>query len=294
VWVWVDSIVRKYPPFRGCSTSAHSPPVAQDLSSLNWRVILDPPAPGDWNMAVDHALATMASAGEGFLRLYAWGTPTISFGRNEPVLNRYSPDRLRDAAIGVVRRPTGGRAVVHDREVTYAVVVPERALGGPRATYAVVHRALARALVTLGVPAVLAARGRSRALRPDAGPCFGEPAPGEVVVNGRKLVGSAQARIGGILLQHGSLILSGDQRILDAIAVGPLRAGSGDQEPATSVSEILGREPAPQVVELALLDAFRTELGGKGWQQKALEPSVRREAERLRSRYASTEWTWRR
>src|SRR5690606_17502269 len=96
-------------------------------------------------------------------------------------------------AVDFVRRPTGGRAVLHDRELTYAVVVPHRALGGPRAAYRAINEALVMGLRALGVDASVSERGR--VLPPDAGPCFQVAAPGEVVADGRKLVGSAQARL---------------------------------------------------------------------------------------------------
>src|SRR5690606_669373 len=104
-------------------------------------------------------------------------------------------------------RPTGGREVLHDRELTYAVVVPLRAFGGLRALHRLVNGALVEALRSLGVAADLAPPD-GRALRPDAGPCFGGPAEGEVTVGGRKLIGSAQVRVGGAVLQHGSLRLA--------------------------------------------------------------------------------------
>jgi len=289
---------------------------------MHWRVIVDPPATGDWNMAVDHALAEAVSPGEGVLRFYRWAPATVSFGRNEPAEGIYSPALIRDSGAGVVRRPTGGRAVFHDRELTYSVVVPLRALGGARATYVSVHEAIAEGLSTLGMPTVLASPPEGRSATPDAGPCFAQPAGGEVLVHGRKLVGSAQARMGANLLQHGSLILGGDQRILDSFTMRPLPSGDGPDEDSDersdvkpdgrasegplledaelsgsaeiSVREVLGEVPQISLIEEAVLAGFRNRFGGTGWERDELEPSVHRSAEGARLKYGSQEWTWRR
>ena len=172
-----------------------------DTEALRWRILVDPPSSGSTNMAVDHALAACLSPGEAVLRIYRWSGPTVSFGRNEPAHDRYGPALGRDAGIEFVRRPTGGRAVLHDRELTYAAVLPGPSRGGLKAAYGLINRGLVEALSSLGVPAQMAA-GRGPPAGPDSGPCFDEPAPGEVTVAGRKLVGSAQARLEGALLQR--------------------------------------------------------------------------------------------
>ncbi len=166
-------------------------------------------------MAVDHALATCLGPGEGVLRLYRWASPTASFGRNEPARGRYDLEAAQRAGIEFVRRPTGGRAVLHDRELTYAVALPVTSGMSLRAVYRMVNEGLVKALGALGVPATMAS-AEGRALSPAAGPCFRRPSEGEVTVEGRKLVGSAQARIGSAILQHGSLLLGpGQERLAD-------------------------------------------------------------------------------
>src|SRR5690606_15779633 len=114
---------------------------------------------------------------------------------------------LAQNGIEVVRRPTGGRAVLHDRELTYSVVIPDRLFASPRTAYATINGALAEALRTFGV-AALSTPDTASAARPSLVPCFVEPAPGELLVDGRKIVGSAQVRIGGVILQHGSIMLA--------------------------------------------------------------------------------------
>ncbi len=154
-------------------------------------------------MAADEALLDrVVRSGGALLRLYRWDPPTLSIGRNQPM-----------AAVGVptVRRPTGGKAVWHEHEVTYAVAAPIELFGSLRNAYCEIHTRLATALRSLGVKARLAPNRPT--VRPSDGPtsCFAASVGGEIVVHGRKLVGSAQVRRRDALLQHGSILLDGTQ-----------------------------------------------------------------------------------
>ena len=246
-------------------------------------------------MALDHALAAMGSPGEGVVRFYGWAAPTVSFGRNEPADGLYDDAEAARHGIDFVRRPTGGRAVLHDAELTYAVVVGDRMPGGPRKLYARIHEALARGLARLGAEVSVA--GRGDALPPNAGPCFRVPASGEVVARGRKLVGSAQVRLGGALLQHGSIILEGDQSILAVLR--KEREGARKSEEAASIASaatlrsLIGAV-VPDTLIAALAEAFRLELGGS-WRTGRYHERELDEADRLeRERYSDPGWTWRR
>lgn len=278
--------------------SAESPAAAPRRTSappLDWRLLRDPPLPGPRNMALDHALAACLQQGEAVLRLYGWSRPTVSFGRNEPARVLYSrppgeqgDEREAEAAPALdhVRRPTGGRAVVHWRELTYAVIAPLDAWGGLRAAYVAINEGLGGALRRLGVPVELAGPpAGAPALRPDAGPCFRQPAPGEVTVAGRKLVGSAQARLEGALLQHGSILVDDDQGLL----------GGGDR-PA-SLRELVGDVSIDELTDVVAM-SLRETFGGTwmaggapaGYRPRELEAAERLESER----YARDSWTWRR
>src|SRR5690349_530391 len=106
-------------------TAASPPPLSQ-----SWRLLLTLPADGAWNMALDEALMEHARrTNEWVLRVYAWSAPTLSFGRNQRALGVYLPERLERDAVSVVRRPTGGRAILHWREITYSVVAPANEAG---------------------------------------------------------------------------------------------------------------------------------------------------------------------
>ena len=274
--------------------------------ALRWRVLVDPPFSGPKNMAVDHALAACSSPGEAVLRIYRWSCPTVSFGRNEPARDRYDPAVGHDIGIEFVRRPTGGRAVLHDRELTYAAVLPCPTPGGLRTMYRLINRGLVRALCSLGVPAAMAG-GRGSPAAPDAGPCFQEPAPGEVTVAGRKLVGSAQARLEGALLQHGSLLIGPGQERLLALrsALGSIPADSrmgGNRgvsgryervQAPVSLEEVLNRAPPWYDLVQAVISGLSGVIGGDWYQGELTEPE-RVKSMALTERYASEEWTWRR
>lgn len=257
---------------------------------LCWSLVLDGASPGARNMARDHALAEALDPGRGVLRLYRWTRPTLSFGRNEPALELYDRDAVERGRNDVVRRPTGGRAVFHHHEVTYAAVTPLRALGGVRESYRLVNAALVRGLAELGVTADIApGPSGERAAPVSAGPCFREPAEGEVTVEGRKLVGSAQARIGRGLLQHGSILLDDDQDVVERLV------RSGGREPASrpaTLGHVMGSTPGPNDVADAVVAGFRAVMGGR-WD--GVPPDTADAEERLvEERYAREEWTWRR
>ncbi|MBI4539800.1 MAG: lipoate--protein ligase family protein [Gemmatimonadetes bacterium] len=257
------------------------------MHRLSWRILLHEPRCGAENMAIDHALAAAATPVTGVLRLYRWSEPTISFGRNEPARGRYDAEGARARGVAFVRRPTGGRAVLHDRELTYAVIVPLRDVRGLRALYVRINEALRSALAELGVAARIADGAEGARAERTSAPCFLAAAPGELVVAGRKLVGSAQVRVGGALLQHGSLLLDGDQG-----AVLELGGGSAGAPPAT-LAGLLSEAPPWEAVAKAVIRGFQRTLAA-GERVSALRPRETELAEAYRERYASPEWTWRR
>ena len=189
-----------------------------------WAWLASPPLDGVTNMAIDAALLDIVAEGDGTAvwRCYAWAQPTVSFGRNERTAGRFSDQSVRAAGLSAVRRPTGGRALLHAREVTYSVTMPLDPRAPWQAGYAAVNAVLLRALHRLGVPAQLVAPHQTHAVTPDGPLCFDQPAAGEIVVDGRKLVGSAVWRQGGAYLQHGSILLADDQPRLATAALCPM------------------------------------------------------------------------
>ena len=177
-------------------------------------------------MAVDSALLAAApDRAFGVWRTYAWTNPTVSFGRHEATRNRFSPESLAAAGLDVVRRPTGGRALLHDAEVTYSVTLPIGDGTPWKHVYSSVNRILLVALRSLGVAAHLVPDSAKSTLRPDGPLCFEQPSPGEIVVQGAKISGSAVWRERGAYLQHGSILLhDGQQRLRSAMIPGARRS----------------------------------------------------------------------
>jgi len=258
-------------------------------SNRRWRFLVAPPRSGAENMARDVALqARAARTGEAVFSIYTWMRPTLSFGRNQTAAGLYDLERIRAAKIDVVRRPTGGRAILHHREVTYSVTAPieDESL---HTTYSAINRILQLRLSTLGV-LVEAAAGSPRVEAPDIRPCFESPAKGELVADGAKLVGSAQWRENGALLQHGSILVDDDQSSLLNLAVTPV--GSESWSPPASMQSLLGRAPDAAEVAIAMRDAVR-----------ALEDAELTDLDEREVRAAMFErvpqfldegWTWRR
>jgi lipoyl(octanoyl) transferase len=263
-----------------------------------FRLLLTPPLPGPDNMAIDDALLDRARAtGESVLRVYAWDRPTLSFGRHQTARALYDPRRLEARGVDVVRRPTGGRAVLHHREVTYSVTAPLADEGSLRASYARINRLLLDGLRRLGVDARLAAPA-GRAPLPDGAPCFETPTEGELVAatdGGRaearlaKLVGSAQWRDDGALLQHGSILVDDDQTRVGELATRPLPT----VPPPATLRQALGRAPSLEEVADALFAAARA-LEDPDATPLCVDAPLREAADRARARYADAAWTWRR
>jgi lipoyl(octanoyl) transferase len=188
----------------------------------------------------------------------------------------------------VVRRPTGGRAILHDREITYSVTAPTDGAGDLRSSYERINRLLVHALRGLGVDARIAAP-TNRAAFPGLAPCFDEPAAGELTVNDRKLAGSAQWRADGALLQHGSILIADDQSLLNQLTIAEQPR---IPTPAT-LGEAMGRAPEFREIAGALTEAVRQ------LEDSAAEPFTGNEGFRARTsalvvRYMDDAWTWRR
>jgi len=262
------------------------PPSSSDFlrQGLTWQLLIDAAGrPAAENMAVDEALLLAADrTGAAFLRLYHWTPPALSFGRNEPALRRYDRAAIERLGLAVVRRPTGGRAVWHEHEVTYAVAAPMAVFGSPRRAYCAIHARLADALCALGAPAELAPDGhgdaRERGAR-GAGPCFAAPVGGEVTVGGRKVVGSAQVRHGAAFLQHGSILLDGTQEMIARVS---RRAGTAPA--ATTLSAALGRAVSFDGVARAIVAAWG----------EPLTPSAPVRPRPSSTAFTDPAWTWRR
>lgn len=244
----------------------HLPLSTSPLPRATWRVLHTPPAPGAWNMAVDEALLESVGRGEAppTLRLYAWDPPCLSLGYAQPFSD---VDQAALAARGWqwVRRPTGGRAILHTDELTYSVTAPPaepRVRGSVLESYQRLAAALLHALHLIQVPAHSEQSFPLPAGADPQGPvCFEVPSHWEITVGGKKLIGSAQTRRKTGVLQHGSLPLAGDlTRITRALAF-PDEASRAEAAKrllahATTLETALARPVSWEVAAAAFVRAF--------------------------------------
>lgn len=222
-----------------------------------------PPRAGSVLMAEDLALLEQAERGEleATLRFYEWSEPTVSLGFHQPeqVLDA---ERLRVARMPWVRRPTGGAAVLHSEELTYAIVIPDVADARAAArVQELVSRAIALGLRDVGVEADADSRGEPLTALPNRGSCFVRTSRWEVTARGRKIVGSAQRRLTRAILQHGSILTGDDHlRITDFLRVSNdaerelLRRKLAEK--ATSVAAELGHAIPMEKLRAALTASF--------------------------------------
>jgi len=298
-----------------------------------WRLLHTPSAPGAWNMAVDEAILESMATGQAppTLRLYSWHPWCLSLGYFQPfaLVNTAACKR---SGIDIVRRPTGGSAILHAQELTYSLIAPmnEPLVAGDILTsYRKIAAALVAGLRGLGLPVELA-QGEgpgnrhqtvgsvnlntfiSDGIVPDHGqtdkaglqtmvrpaPCFIRPSAYEIMARGKKLVGSAQMRRNGMLLQHGAIPLTGDPAAILALLNLPQdeqqAARRSLEEHATTVEACLGRPITFDQVAEALVEGFR-QAWGVDFALGALSPEEEYLAQRLAAnKYSHTTWTERR
>jgi len=270
----------------------------------HWRLIVDDePRSGAANMALDQAVAEACAAGASSptLRFYRWQPPAVSLGRHQP-LAEVDLDAVQERGYEVVRRPTGGRAILHTDELTYSVAASAdepRVEGSIMDAYLRLSNALLAGLRSLGLDADKAP-GSVRAGPDVSAACFEVPSAYEITASGRKLLGSAQSRRAGYVLQHGSLPLIGDLgRLIDVLALPDgERTALRDELTARAITlaDALGVMPdAPQAqfatVAHALREGFAATLNLTLDAGQFTPAEVRRAAELIRELFANPEWT---
>lgn len=248
-----------------------------------WRVIIDDAADGPWNMAVDRAVLAAHAEGDAppTLRLYRWQPATVSLGRFQKLAD-IDVDYCVSTGIGICRRPTGGRGVLHADEVTYSIVagVRDGLPRGVRDSYRFLSTALAEAYRTLGVDAALTSRDRGTR----SGACYLHATAADLSLGAAKLSGSAQVWERDSCLQHGSFVLSRD---LDREArVFALDADAADalSSTASTISQALGWRPCGDAVITAVREGVARSLGVT-LTRGSLTHSEREEAMRLRAEF---------
>jgi lipoyl(octanoyl) transferase len=285
------------------------------FSPEKWRLIQTPPASGAWNMAVDEAIleSVISDTSPATLRLYSWSPACLSLGYAQPFRD-VEQAALKAREVELVRRPTGGRAILHCDELTYSVIgceIDPRLAGGVLESYCVLSLALLEALHLLGIPAqalekpvspgTISENISSAASTPkksgEQNPvCFEVPSNYEITVDGKKLIGSAQARRKKGVLQHGTLPLKGDlARIVNVLRfrdeAARERAASRLLERAVTAESVVGRIISWEQAASAFMTAFSQVLNLE-LESGELSPVEKRRADELvLEKYAHPEWT---
>ena len=241
------------------------------LTKHRWRLLNNGAASGAWNMAVDEAIMEFCRQGRvpPTLRFYCWQPPCLSIGYFQEVGLDVDISKCLDLGIDLVRRPSGGKSILHDKEVTYSVASSEDDVlisGNIAQSHRKISAAILQGLHSLGVKAEVgnSTLGLGESLRTAA--CFNMASEHEITVDGKKLVGSAQVRRERMILQHGSIPLSLDSDKLFSVLK---FSDEGQQQReiehfrkrAISLEESLGRKPELDEVVLALKRGFEEALG---------------------------------
>lgn len=249
------------------------------------RLIVDSAAAGDWNMAVDQALLEEVDAGgPATLRFYAWNRPTLSLGYFQRAEERREHAESGSAAL--VRRATGGGAILHDAELTYSLCIPirDRASAQIRSLYESMHRSIIAALADFGIPAVRFADSADPQPRgPESFLCFQRRSDEDLMLAGYKIAGSAQRRAAAAVLQHGSVLLSASPLVPQLPGIFQLTS--------TSLGSV-----SSAFESLASRIAYHAGLAlAAQWNAATLSSAGRqRAAEIVEQRFAADSWTLRR
>jgi lipoate-protein ligase A len=263
-------------------------------------------------MAVDEAV--LIAHGEGrvppTVRFYGWNPATLSIGYFQKAEEEVDFDALRKHGIGFVRRPTGGRAVLHDRELTYSIIVSEAYPGMPT-TVNEAYRVLSEGLVfgfrNLGLQAEMVSLAseeeKQKYAAASSAACFDSPSWYELVVEGRKVAGSAQTRQKGVVLQHGSILLDMDADLLFELLRFPnervkQRLRESFDRKAVAINDVCRSIGRPALTLEQAEAAFRTGIAdglGVQLEEGELTPYERELADQLvREKYGNKEWNLKR
>ncbi|MCD2478856.1 biotin/lipoate A/B protein ligase family protein [Mammaliicoccus lentus] len=259
-----------------------------------------------YNMAVDEALMNFVSREEidPVIRFYTWDPATLSIGYFQKLTKEIDIEKVKEKGFGLVRRATGGRGVLHDKELTYSVIVPESHPNMPQTVteaYRVISEGLLEGFKALGFEAYFSVpkskEAREKLKSPRSSVCFDAPSWYELVVEGRKIAGSAQTRQKGVILQHGSILqdINVDE-LFDMFTYRndrlkeKMKAAFMDK--AIAINDISDRHITLEEMETAFYEGFKK---GLNIEFKPLEftESQKEEIKHLEDKYRSEEWTYR-
>lgn len=271
-----------------------------------WIFINSGPQSASYNMAMDEALLDLHSKGliPPVVRFYEWSPATLSIGYFQKAAEAVDLEKVKEMGLGFVRRQTGGRAVLHDRELTYSIIVSESHPQMPATVteaYKVISAGLLEGFRNLGLQAELSVPSsteeRDALKKPKSAVCFDAPSWYELVVEGRKAAGSAQTRQKGVILQHGAIPVSMDLDKLVSVfhfASEEHRQRMKDKlkNKAVSIEELSGRsiamDEAAEAFRTGFQKALDIELVGKEPDKEILDLVHALEKEK----YANDSWNF--
>lgn len=260
-----------------------------------------------YNMALDEALLNWHSQGKipPTIRFYGWNPPTVSIGYFQKAEKEIDFVMLKKHNLGFVRRPTGGRGVLHEHELTYSVIVSEEYPDMPKnvtEAYRVISQGLLEGFKLLGLDACFAvpksAEENNNLKEPRSSICFDAPSWYELVVEGRKIAGSAQTRQKGVILQHGSILMDLDEEKLFSVFTYPNervkeRMKRVFSNKAVAINTIAGRKIGLEEAKKAFRKGFEAGLNVE-LESSVLTIDEERYVQQLaRNKYASNEWNFR-
>ena len=253
----------------------------------SWRLIVSPPGDAPTQMAFDQAIAEAVQSGNSppTLRFYTWLPLAISLGYGQSI-DLVDRDVARTLGVDVVRRVTGGEAILHSDELTYSVTVPRShrlARGGVLASYFSISQGLLVGLESLGL-APTAGNGPVPRRRDSSGLCFATPSRHEIWVDGHKVVGSAQGRVHGGVLQHGSVVLSHGEELY------PLTHSPKPADPLCGLRDLLPQPPTIGSLVQTLTEGFAAHLHMSPEPGRVTAAELSRRDELVEVRYANNEW----
>jgi len=266
-----------------------------------WRLILSDPASGSWNMALDEALLEFCAAHISLttLRFYSWDPACLSLGYAQPSRDA-DQIKLKQHGWELVRRPTGGRAILHTDELTYSLTASvDEALvqGSILESYRRLSQALLAGLKILGIQAFASPKNNGE--DPSRQPvCFETPSDYEITVQGKKIIGSAQARRLNGVLQHGAIPITGDlTRINQVLHINKTSTREDANQRlllhAATLTDILGSEPSFEDVRKAFVEGFQKTFNLEFIISEPTEKELARTKELMKNKYNNTEWNLR-
>ncbi|WP_277587460.1 lipoate--protein ligase family protein [Psychrobacillus antarcticus] len=276
------------------------------MEKAKWYFINSGPCSPSFNMAMDEALLDWHSEGliPPVIRFYEWNPATLSIGYFQSVEKEIDMEAVKRLGLGFVRRPTGGRGVLHEHELTYSVIVTESYPSMPATVteaYRVISEGLLLGFQNLGLDAYFSVPNtdeqRESLKKPKSAVCFDAPSWYELVVEGKKVAGSAQTRQKGVILQHGAILLDLDEDKLiqtfkfssDSVKN---RVKNSLSQKAVSINKIISKPITMEKCKTAFKKGFADALDIELVEYKLTQEQLDYVKELETTRYANDEWNF--